>query len=175
MHSPSADRRQQRKVRQQRKEREKGTPDPWMDSFGVGGGRKELNRLMVLYGRGKQVGELTANRTTSRLNLRSKLVNLSRIENIVSKLPWERRADELERVQREICSLEVYRLLRVSSAAELDICRIMTLREVRPKEFVLRQGDVGDSFNVRPHVRRRARSCGAERSLSCAAARIDPC
>jgi hypothetical protein len=103
------------------------------------------------------------------------MINLARIENIVSKLPWERRADELERVQREICSLEVYRLLRVSSAAELDICRIMTLREVRPKEFVLRQGDVGDSFNVRPHVRRRARSCGAERSLSCAAARIDPC
>lgn len=117
---------------------------------------------MVLYGRGKQVGDRAANRSrrlavdeSPAQGLRS-MVNLSRIEHIVSKLPWERRADELERVQREIRSLKVYRLLRVSASAELEICRIMTLREVQMNKFVLRQGDVGDSFNVRPHVRSRA-------------------
>jgi len=146
----SADRRRQRKERQQRKEREKDrTPDPWMDGFGVGAGRKELNRLMVLYGRGKQVGE-KATREPSAPTGHSKMVNLSKIERIVAKLPWERRADEVGMVQREISSLEVYRNLRVSAAAELDICRIVTLREVEPNEYVLRQGDVGDSFNVSP-------------------------
>ena len=150
----SEDRRRQRKERQQRKEREKDrTPDPWMDGFGVGAGRKELNRLMVLYGREKQVRDkapVKAARVPCAPAGHSKMVNLSKIERIVAKLPWERRADEVGMVQREISSLEVYRNLRVSAAAELDICRIVTLREVEPNEYVLRQGDVGDSFNVSP-------------------------
>ena len=146
----SADRRRQRKERQQRKEREKDrTPDPWMDGIGVGAGRKELHRLMVLYGRGKHLADKVARASSAPIG-RSKMVNLSKIERIVEKLPWERRADEVGRVQQEISSLEVYRHLRVSAAAELDICRIVTLRQVEPSEYVLRQGDVGDSFNVSP-------------------------
>lgn len=51
-------------------------------------------------------------------------------------------------VQREVGKLEVFRPLRVSANAELDICRILTLRQTETGENVVEQGAVGTAFFV---------------------------
>ena len=43
----------------------------------------------------------------------------------------------------------MFRTLRVSVAAEFEICRILTVHEVKPKDMVIHQGDIGDTFYVR--------------------------
>lgn len=76
--------------------------DPWLDSFGVGGGRKELNRLMTLYSRETRKSDGQDEKglkQVSRLHApRSRMVNLAKIQEILQKNPWERRADEVEMV-----------------------------------------------------------------------------
>ena len=65
----------------------------------------------------------------------------------------------IDQVQREIRKLEVFRTLRVSVAAEFEICRILTLYEVKPNDMVIHQGDIGDTFYVRnpPTTRKQLR------------------
>ena len=56
--------------------------------------------------------------------------------------------NEAYQVQREITSLKLCRILRVSTEAEMNICRILTLRIVDKGEFVQLEGNTGDSFYV---------------------------
>jgi hypothetical protein len=76
--------------------------DPGLDSFGVGGGRKELNRLMTLYSRDPRKREGHEDKPPKHAPRarvpRSRMVNLAKIQDILAKTPWERRADEVEMV-----------------------------------------------------------------------------
>ena len=61
-----------------------------------------------------------------------RMINVSRIEHIAMKNPWERRPDEVETVRKEIAKMEVFRKIDVSPAAERDICKFVRLRVYRP-------------------------------------------
>jgi hypothetical protein len=83
--------------------------DQWIDSFGVGAGRKELHRLMVLYSHGKKDKEEAAKQATRAMHANStghagsghtsRMLNLLKIENVLVKKPWQRRGDEVEMVR----------------------------------------------------------------------------
>lgn len=95
-----------RKERLQRKERESERKiDPWLDGFGVGAGRKKLDELMVLYSHGKHGDEAKSRLETRRGAVsaphatRSRMMNLAKMQDVVQKLPWERRMDEVELVR----------------------------------------------------------------------------
>lgn len=79
-----------------------GGQDPWLDTFGVGGGRKELSRLMTLYSRESRKGDAQEDKGKTEaprwVNPRSRMVNIAKIQDILQKTPWERRADEVEMV-----------------------------------------------------------------------------
>lgn len=109
----SADSAERRKQRLQRSERDRARADPWLDSFGVGAGRKELHRLMLLYSRGKE-GRDKDEKSSTVLSHRalpaaihSRMVNISKIRDVVQKLPWERSADEVEKVRKSRCGLSM--------------------------------------------------------------------
>lgn len=78
--------------------------------------------------------------------IQRRIINLSRIEKIVTKSPWERRPDELESVRKEIAKMEVFRKIDVSPAAERDICKFARLKKYMMGDYVIRQGDIGDAF-----------------------------
>ena len=88
-----------RKERQQRKDETSQRSDPWLDQFGVGSFRKESNRLITLYSHGKKDEAAKTPRKGSSAAKRSRMVNLTKILNVVQKMPWERRADEVELVR----------------------------------------------------------------------------
>lgn len=79
-----------------------GGQDPWLDTFGVGGGRKELSRLMTLYSKESRKGDGQEEKGKTEaprwVNPHSRMVNLAKIQHILEKFPWERRADEVEMV-----------------------------------------------------------------------------
>jgi hypothetical protein len=51
-------------------------------------------------------------------------------------------------VQQELKKISALSALRVSAAAEYDLCRIVTLRTVEPGDFVIQEGDIGKAFHV---------------------------
>lgn len=98
-----------RKERLQRKEREsERNVDSWLDGFGVGAGRKKLDELMVLYSHGKHGDEAKGVRGMANAHphaaphaTRSRMMNLAKMQDVVQKLPWERRMDEVELVRAD--------------------------------------------------------------------------
>ena len=124
-----ADKRQlrlQRRESRQKEEERKG--DPWLDSIGVGAGRKELHRLILHYSHGKKQNLDDAKNIRSRsistpaalqqeraikraVKLESRIPGGARrndgstetIEDVFQKKPWERRGDEIEAVRGLLC------------------------------------------------------------------------
>ena len=126
-HSTVADKRQlrlQRRESRQKEEERKG--DPWLDSIGVGAGRKELNRLILLYSKKQNMDDAKNIRSRSistpaalqqeraikrAVKLESRIPGGARrndgstetIEDVFQKKPWERRGDEIEAVRGLLC------------------------------------------------------------------------
>eukprot|EP00960_Hanusia_phi_P053757 762444-Hanusia_phi.AAC.1 len=117
-----------------------------LPEFGVG--RRELQRVMSMYrskheGKDGESGEVILRKQN---NVESMLVNIGKIEEILKKSPWQRRADEIDMVRREIKKLEAVSKVHVSIEAQADIARFAMLHIAQPGECVVREGDVGDAW-----------------------------
>jgi len=119
-----SDRRKERLHRQVRENEHKD--DPWLDSFGVGSGRKELARLIVQFSHGKP-GKEEADKTARATGGMqrgsahvSRMINLCKISSVVTKLPWQRRSDEVELVRADALHI-------CSSAFPAPLCRTLNV------------------------------------------------
>mmetsp|Transcript_47718 Transcript_47718/g.149617 ORF Transcript_47718/g.149617 Transcript_47718/m.149617 type:complete len:465 (-) Transcript_47718:393-1787(-) len=117
-----------------------------LPEFGVG--RKELQRVMSMYkskheGKEGESEELILRRPK---NVESILVNIGKIEEILKKSPWQRRADEIDIVRREIKKIDAVSKVHVSIEGQADIARFAMLQIAQPGECVVREGDVGDAW-----------------------------